>query len=100
MATGHIARVAYEKNTGRWLLKKAMDQTKDQSYFLYTMTQEQLQHTAFPLGHLTKAQVRQIAAQHGFANAHKQDICFIGKEGCAGFFIVPCQNALSQRTLC
>lgn len=65
-----------------------MDQAKDQSYFLYTMTQEQLQHTVFPLGHLTKAQVRQIAAQHGFANAHKhdsQDVCFIGKEGCAGF---------------
>lgn len=88
MATGHYARVTYEKTTGRWLLKKAMDQAKDQSYFLYTMTQEQLQHTVFPLGHLTKAQVRQIAAQHGFANAHKhdsQDICFIGKEGCAGF---------------
>ncbi len=88
MATGHYARVTYDKATGRWLLKKAMDQAKDQSYFLYTMTQEQLQHTAFPLGHLTKTEVRQIAAQHGFANAHKhdsQDICFIGKEGCAGF---------------
>ena len=88
MVTGHYARVTYDKTTGRWLLKKAMDQAKDQSYFLYTMTQEQLQHTVFPLGHLTKAQVRQIAAQHGFANAHKhdsQDVCFIGKEGCAGF---------------
>lgn len=78
VATGHYARI--ENNGKRWLLKKAADLTKDQSYVLYSMTQDQLAHTLFPLGNLTKARVREIAEENGFVNAKKhdsQDICFV-----------------------
>lgn len=80
VVTGHYARVQYDTASRRYLLKKAMDGDKDQSYVLYTMTQEQLSRIRFPLGELTKPQVRQIAAQQGFLNAQKhdsQDICFV-----------------------
>lgn len=78
LATGHYARI--EKQGDRFVLKKAIDAHKDQSYVLYSLTPEQLQHTLFPLGSLTKPEVREIAAQNGFANAKKhdsQDICFV-----------------------
>ena len=78
IATGHYARI--EKQDGRYLLKKGVDAGKDQSYMLYTMTQEQLAHTLFPLGGLRKEQVRQLAEAEGFVNAAKpdsQDICFV-----------------------
>lgn len=78
--TGHYARIRYDASTGRYLLYKAVDCAKDQTYFLANLTQEQLAHTAFPLGELTKAQVRQIAGEHSFINARKhdsQDICFV-----------------------
>lgn len=78
--TGHYAQISYDNATGRYLLYKAVDSTKDQTYFLANLTQEQLKHTAFPLGSLTKAQVREIAQEHGFINAKKhdsQDICFV-----------------------
>ena len=77
VATGHYARI--EKENGRYLLKKAVDGTKDQSYVLYFMTQEQLAHTQFPLGNMRKAEIRDIAEAHSFVNAQKhesQDICF------------------------
>lgn len=77
IVTGHYARI--EKN-GKYLLKKALDETKDQSYVLYSMTQEQLAHTLFPLGDMRKTEVRAIAEQNGFINAKKpdsQDICFV-----------------------
>ena len=80
IATGHYARISYDKNAARYLLKRALDPQKDQSYVLYTLTQQQLAHTLFPLGELTKEQVRQIALEQGFPCAHKgesQDICFI-----------------------
>ena len=80
IATGHYARIHQDPDTGRYLLQKAVDTSKDQSYFLYTLTQQQLSHTHFPLGDLTKEQARQIALQQGFVNARKQDsqdICFI-----------------------
>ena len=80
IASGHYARIEYDANIGRYLLKKALDQTKDQSYVLYTMTQEQLSHTLFPLGDLHKSTVRDIAKKQGFVNANKhdsQDICFV-----------------------
>ena len=80
IATGHYARIEFDEASGRYLLKKALDGAKDQSYFLYSMTQEQLAHTCFPLGVLTKPQVRKIAEEQGFANARKhdsQDICFV-----------------------
>ncbi len=88
IATGHYARIEYNKASGRWLLKKAADLSKDQSYVLFSLTQEQLAHTLLPLGGLTKAQVRQIAAEQGFINAHKresQDICFVPDGDYAGF---------------
>lgn len=78
VVTGHYARI--EHNGERFLLKKAVDETKDQSYVLYSMTQEQLAHTLFPLGKLRKSEVREIAQEHGFINAKKhdsQDICFV-----------------------
>jgi len=78
VATGHYARI--EKQGDRLVLKKAADSKKDQSYVLYSLTQEQLQHTLFPLGGLTKTEVREIAQANGFVNAKKhdsQDICFV-----------------------
>lgn len=80
VATGHYARIEKDETTGRYLLKKAADRAKDQSYVLYSMTQEQLAHTLFPLGEYQKAQVREMAARQGFLNAKKhdsQDICFV-----------------------
>lgn len=78
VVTGHYAKI--EEENGRFLLKKAADEAKDQTYFLYTLTQEQLAHTRFPLGELTKAEARAIAEEQGFINAKKrdsQDICFV-----------------------
>ena len=80
VVTGHYAQIRQDPETGRYLLYKAVDRAKDQTYFLYPLTQEQLAHIRFPLGRLTKAQVREIAAEHGFVNAKKhdsQDICFV-----------------------
>ena len=80
VATGHYARILPDPQTGRYLLKKAADAAKDQSYFLYSLNQHQLSHTLFPLGQLTKEQAREIAREQGFINARKkdsQDICFI-----------------------
>lgn len=78
IATGHYARIV--QVDGRYILKKGLDPTKDQSYVLYPLTQDQLAHTLFPLGGLTKAQVREIAEKNGLRNANKpdsQDICFV-----------------------
>lgn len=78
VVTGHYARV--EKNGDLWELKKAVDQKKDQSYVLYTLTQETLSKVRFPLGEMTKEEVRRIAIEQGFINAEKkesQDICFV-----------------------
>ncbi|MDO5134880.1 MAG: tRNA 2-thiouridine(34) synthase MnmA [Eubacteriales bacterium] len=81
IVTGHYARVEYHEGRGRWLLKKAKNKAKDQSYVLYFMTQEQLAHTRFPLGEFeTKEEVRALADQYHFVNARKhdsQDICFV-----------------------
>ena len=83
LATGHYARVE-QLPDGRYTLKKAVDATKDQSYVLAWLTQEQLAHTRFPLGGLHKTEAREIAEAHGFCNAHKhdsQDICFVDTQG-------------------
>ena len=80
VVTGHYARIHQDPKTGRWLLSKAVDTAKDQTYFLYSLNQHQLSHTRFPLGELTKDQVREIAREQGFINARKrdsQDICFV-----------------------
>lgn len=88
IVTGHYARVAYDEVSGRYLLKKGLDDSKDQSYVLYNLTQEQLTHTQFPVGELSKHQVRKIAEEHDFLNADKpdsQDICFVPDGDYAGF---------------
>lgn len=78
IVTGHYARI--EEKDGKFVLKKAVDGTKDQSYVLYSMTQEQLSSTVLPLGNMRKTEVRAIAEENGFVNAEKpdsQDICFV-----------------------
>lgn len=80
IATGHYARIRHDGASGRYLLYKAYDERKDQSYVLYMLTQAQLKHIRFPLGEITKAQVREIAQRERFINAKKhdsQDICFV-----------------------
>lgn len=80
VATGHYARVEYDDNSGRWLLNRPHDLSKDQTYFLFGLTQEQLSRTLFPLGNLTKPEVRELARKHGLALAEKpdsQEICFV-----------------------
>lgn len=80
VVTGHYARIAQDPSSGRYFLRKAVDSSKDQTYFLYCLTQEQLSHIRFPLGELTKPEAREIAASQGFVNARKkdsQDICFV-----------------------
>ena len=80
VASGHYAQIRQDPQTGRYLLYKAADSAKDQTYFLACLSQEQLAHIQFPLGGLTKQQVRQIAEENGFVNARKhdsQDICFV-----------------------
>ena len=88
VASGHYARIRRDEETGRYLLYKAMDPAKDQSYFLACLNQEQLSRIRFPLGELTKQEVRQIAEENGFLNARKrdsQDICFVPDGDYAGF---------------
>jgi tRNA-specific 2-thiouridylase len=80
IATGHYARIEHDSASTRYLIKKAADDTKDQSYVLYTLTQAQLAKVLFPLGTWRKSEVRKIAAAMGFANAKKhdsQDLCFV-----------------------
>ncbi len=88
IATGHYARVEYDEKRGRWILKKAKDSSKDQTYVLYAMTQDELARTLFPLGGLLKSEVRELARERGFANARKpdsEDICFVPDGDYAGF---------------
>jgi tRNA-specific 2-thiouridylase len=80
VATGHYARVSFDEAGGRWLLKRPADHSKDQTYFLFGLTQEQLSRTLFPLGNMTKPEVRELARKHGLALAEKpdsQEICFV-----------------------
>jgi tRNA-specific 2-thiouridylase len=80
VVTGHYARIERDPGSGRYLLKKGTDTKKDQSYVLYALTREQLEHTRFPLGGMTKEEVRALALERGFINAGKedsQDICFV-----------------------
>ena len=88
VVTGHYARVEQDEATGRWLLKKGLDENKDQSYVLYVLTQDQLAHTKFPLGGMDKPSIRKIAEEQGFCNARKhdsQDICFVSDGDYVGF---------------
>jgi tRNA-specific 2-thiouridylase len=80
IATGHYAVNEYDPARARWILKRPTDRAKDQTYFLFGLTQEQLSRTLFPLGRLTKPEVREVARRRGLALAEKpdsQEICFI-----------------------
>ncbi|MDO4965392.1 MAG: tRNA 2-thiouridine(34) synthase MnmA [Lachnospiraceae bacterium] len=86
VVTGHYARI--EEKDGKLVLKKGLDETKDQSYVLYSMTQEQLKHTLFPIGNIKKTEVRGLAEENLFVNANKpdsQDICFVPDGDYAAF---------------
>lgn len=88
VVTGHYARIELDEQSGRYLLKKGLDETKDQSYVLYSLNQQQLAHTLFPLGEYRKTEIRQIAEENGFINARKhdsQDICFVPDGDYASF---------------
>ena len=87
IATGHYARIE-QSPSGRYMLRKAIDLSRDQSYVLYTLTQEQLSRTEFPLGGMKKSDVRDLAESQGFTNARKhdsQDICFVPDGDYGGF---------------
>lgn len=80
LATGHYANVSFDNASGRWRLLRAADPRKDQSYFLYQLTQHQLSHLLLPAGQYEKTALRALAAEAGLANAQRadsQDICFI-----------------------
>lgn len=110
IVTGHYAVI--EERNGKFLLKKAADPAKDQSYVLYRLTQEQLSMTLFPLGNMTKAETRKIAEECGFINSEKrdsQDICFVpdgdyasavenfsGKSCPPGDFVDICGNVIGR----
>lgn len=88
IATGHYARVARDAETGRYLLKKGKDHSKDQSYVLYNLTQELLSRLLLPIGEYEKAEIRRLAEENGLINANKpdsQDICFIPDGDYVGF---------------
>ena len=84
IATGHYAKIHYNDQNGRYELKKACDTRKDQSYFLYSVRKETLPHVLFPIGNMTKDEVRALAAKYNLVNAQKpesQDICFVSSDG-------------------
>ncbi len=88
MATGHYARVRYEESTGRYRLLRARDESKDQTYFLFGLTQKQLARTLFPLGEMVKPEVRELAREMDLAVADKgdsQEICFVPNGDYAAF---------------
>lgn len=88
LTTGHYAVTERDETTGRYLLKKGADPAKDQSYMLYTLTQEQLARVLFPLGSMQKENVRRLAEENGLLTARKrdsQDICFVPDGDYAGF---------------
>ena len=88
VVSGHYARVRQDPHSGRYLLYKALDHTKDQTYFLACLNQQQLSHILFPLGELAKSEVREIAEQEGLITARKrdsQDICFVPDGDYAAF---------------
>lgn len=89
VATGHYAKVHFDQESGRYSVLCAVDEQKDQSYYLFGLTQEQLKRTLMPLGDLRKPQVRKLAQEFGLTRVSKkpdsQEICFVGKEGYAKF---------------
>ena len=99
VATGHYARIRYDAGSERYLLLKGTDAAKDQSYVLYCLTQDQLSRTFFPLGEMTKEQVRALALELGFLNAKKresQDICFVPDGDYAAFIEQRCGHPFAH----
>ena len=89
LATGHYVRTGFDEQSGRWQMRRALDESKDQSYVLAMLTQEQLPFLRFPLGEHRKSDIRELAASLGLAAAHKpdsQDICFV-PDGDYGAFL-------------
>jgi tRNA-specific 2-thiouridylase len=103
VATGHYACVEFDECRERWLLKRPLDHAKDQTYFLFGLTQEQLSRTLFPLGGMTKPQVRELARQYRLALAEKpdsQEICFVpggDYKNFLGAYLAERGNALPDR---
>ena len=96
IATGHYARIDLNEQTGRYELMRGADPGKDQTYFLFGLTQEQLSRTKFPLGHLLKPQVRELAHEYGLTVATKndsQEICFVPNGDYAAFIDAYFQGA-------
>ncbi len=90
VVSGHYAQIKQDEITGRYLLYKAADSAKDQTYFLAGLNQHQMSHLRFPLGGLTKEQVREIASEQGFITARKrdsQDICFVPDGDYSAFLV-------------
>ncbi|MEL7354012.1 MAG: tRNA 2-thiouridine(34) synthase MnmA [Cyanobacteria bacterium J06560_5] len=90
IATGHYAQITHNPETGRYELRRAIDRNKDQSYFLYDLSQEQLAATKFPLGETTKPETRKIAAELGLHTAKKpesQDLCLVEQHGSMKTFL-------------
>ncbi len=88
VATGHYARISQDPDTGRWLLRKAQDPRKDQSYVLYVLTQDELSRTLFPLGEMTKDETRELARKLNLPVANKpesQEICFVSERNYGDF---------------
>jgi tRNA-specific 2-thiouridylase len=97
IATGHYARITYHPDSKRYQLRRAADSSKDQSYFLYDLTQELLAHTVFPLGEMLKTETRRVAAEFNLKTADKpesQDLCLIEKHGSMQAFL---DNYISQQ---
>ncbi len=88
IATGHYAQISWNPDSGRWEMRRSADRTKDQTYFLFGLKQEQLARTMFPLGAMEKSAVRELARQLGIPTAAKpdsQEICFVPNGDYAGF---------------
>jgi len=88
IATGHYARITWNPDSGRWEMRRSADRAKDQTYFLFGLTQTQLSRTMFPLGGFEKAQVRELARELGIPTAEKpdsQEICFVPNGDYAAF---------------
>ncbi len=90
IATGHYAQITYDEASGRYQLRRAVDRNKDQSYFLYDLSQEMLAASVFPLGEYIKAQTREIATSYGLKTADKaesQDLCLVESHGSMQTFL-------------
>jgi tRNA-specific 2-thiouridylase len=93
LATGHYARVEFDEKYNRWVARTGLDETKDQSYVLYTLSQEQLERVVLPLGQYRKTEIREMAQEAGFHNADKKDsqnICFVPDDDYAGYIESVC----------